>query len=104
MEEALKQIIDKLNSMDNKINSMDNKISSMDNKIGSMDKKINWHLESIEFKLDSVHDQTAELTEFRTETKENIEIVSKDVKFIKHKLHKTEEDVFDIKDYLKIVK
>lgn len=30
--------------------------------------------------------------------------ISKDVKFIKHKLHETEEDVFDIKDHLKIIK
>lgn len=83
MEEVLKQIIDKLNSMGKEINS---------------------RLDRIESKLDSVHAQTADLTEFRTETKENFEDVSKDVKFIKHKLHKTEEDVFDIKDYLKIVK
>lgn len=30
--------------------------------------------------------------------------ISKDVKFIKHKIHETEEDVFDIKDYLKIIR
>ncbi|WP_294378691.1 hypothetical protein [uncultured Clostridium sp.] len=30
--------------------------------------------------------------------------ISKDVKFIKHKIHETEEDVFDIKDHLKIIR
>ena len=29
---------------------------------------------------------------------------SKDVKFVKHKLRETEEDVFDIKDHLKLIK
>jgi len=90
VEDLLKQIIDKLNSMDKKLNSMDTDLNS--------------RLDRIEIKLDAVHDQTADLTEFRTETKDNMDIISKDVKFIKHKLHETEEDVFDIKDYLKIVK
>ena len=30
--------------------------------------------------------------------------ISKDLKFINHKLRETEEDVFDIKDHLKLVK
>jgi chromosome segregation ATPase len=33
-----------------------------------------------------------------------IKNIDKDVKFIKHKLHQTEEDVFDIKDHLKAIK
>lgn len=33
----------------------------------------------IEKKLDGVHDQTADLTEFRTETKQGIEAIQKDV-------------------------
>lgn len=33
-----------------------------------------------------------------------IKAIDKDIKFIKHKLHQTEEDVFDIKDHLKLIK
>lgn len=72
-----------------------------------LDEKLKPVLESqerIEKKLDSVVEQTADLTEFRTETRDNLDTISKDVKFIKHKLHETEEDVFDIKDHLKIIK
>ncbi|MDK2920156.1 MAG: hypothetical protein PWQ37_2889 [Candidatus Petromonas sp.] len=36
--------------------------------------------------------------------KSSIKSLSKDFRFIKHKLHQTEEDVFDIKDHLKIIK
>ena len=39
-----------------------------------------------------------------TEIYNSISSISKDLKFIKHKLHETEEDVFDIKDHLKLVK
>lgn len=111
LEELLKQILEKVNSMDDKIVSMDNKISSMDDKINSMDdrissmdNKISLRFDSLETKLKAIHDQTADLTEFRTETKDSLDNISKDVKFIKHKLHETEEDVFDIKDHLKIVR
>lgn len=34
----------------------------------------------------------------------NIEEMHKDIKFIKHKLHINEEEIFDIKDKLKLVK
>lgn len=58
----------------------------------------------IKGKVNSVYEQTAELTEFRTETKDGFSLVSKDIKFIKHKLRETEEDVFDIKDHFKLIK
>lgn len=44
------------------------------------------------------------IRDVRTETKNAFNNILKDVKFIKHKLHETEEDIFDIKDHLKIVK
>lgn len=37
-------------------------------------------------------------------TNEKMDNVSKDIKFVKHKIYKTEEEVFDIKDHLQIVK
>lgn len=61
-------------------------------------------VKEIKDKINTVYNQTADLTEFRTETKESFNSIHKDVKFIKHKLHETEEDVFDIKDHLKIIK
>ena len=66
--------------------------------------KMQSDITEIKEKINSVYDQTADLTEFRTETKYNFSCINKDVKYIKHKLHETEEDVFDIKDHLKIVK
>ena len=58
----------------------------------------------LENKLEAVHEQTTQLTEFRTETKMEIESLSQDVKFIKHKLHEIEVDVFNIRYHLKLVK
>jgi chromosome segregation ATPase len=86
MEQILKQILSELKEIKENQQAMQSDIAE------------------IKEKINSVYDQTADLTEFRTETKNAFNNISKDVKFIKHKLHETEEDVFDIKDHLKIVK
>lgn len=86
VESLLIQIIDNQNKMQSDITGMKSDITE------------------IKGKIDSVYEQTADLTEFRTETKEGFISLNKDVRFIKHKLHQTEEEVFDIKDKLKIVK
>ena len=81
-----------------------NKIESLLIQILENQTKMQSDITEIKEKINSVYDQTADLTEFRTETKDNFSSINKDVKFIKHKLHETEEDVFDIKDHFKIVK
>ncbi|WP_321833442.1 hypothetical protein [Clostridium butyricum] len=84
---------------------MDNsKIESLLLQILKNQESMQSDITEIKNKIDSVYEQTANLTEFRTETTDNFNSIAKDVKFIKHKLHETEEDVFDIKDHLKIIK
>lgn len=42
-------------------------------------KEVNNKLDNISIKIESVHDQTAYLTEFRTETKDSLDKISKEV-------------------------
>ncbi|MPM10415.1 hypothetical protein SDC9_56747 [bioreactor metagenome] len=86
IENLLMQILEKQTAMQSDISSMKSDLTE------------------IKEKVSTVYDQTADLTEFRTEIKETANNISKDVKFIKHKLYETEQDVFDIKDHLSIVK
>ena len=86
MEELLKQIIDKLNTLDDKITN------------------IEFGQSRIEKKLDIINDHTADLTEFRASTNGYLSEISKDVSFIKNKLHQNEEEIFDIKTYIKLAK
>ncbi|QUH26142.1 hypothetical protein [Serpentinicella alkaliphila] len=86
MEELLKQIIDKLNTLDDKITNIESGQTR------------------IEKKLDVIYDHTADLTEFRASTNGYLSEISKDVGFIKHKLHQNEEEIFDIKTYIKLAK
>lgn len=82
-------------------------LQQLNNKIENMDKKIDSHTESlneINRKLDSIYDQTADLTEFRTEMIDKTNEIVNDTQFIKHKLNRTEEDVFSIQNHLKLIK
>lgn len=63
-------------------------------------KDINTKVDRIEKKLDGVHEQTADLTEFRTETKQGIEGIQKDITKL---TNVTKTNCFEIAD-LKAVK
>lgn len=54
----------------------------------------------IEKKIDAIYDQTADLTEFRTETKESIDALGKDIKTV---INVTKTNCYDI-TYLKSAK
>lgn len=58
-------------------------------------KNINTKVESIEKKLDGVVEQTADLTEFRRETKDGIEAIKKDVSKL---TNVTKTNCFEIAD------
>ncbi len=70
IEKLLKQIFDNQNDMKNDISNIRTTQGSMQNDISSIKNDIS-HINS---KLDSVVDQTAGLTEFRTETDKNFRI------------------------------
>ena len=100
MDDVLKQILNKLDAMDNRFDAMDNRFDAMDNRFDTLQKG----QERIEKKLDAVYEHTADLTEFRTSTSGNLIEIRKDVSFIKHKIHQNEEENFDIKTCIKLVK
>ncbi|MFT8348789.1 hypothetical protein [Clostridium saccharoperbutylacetonicum] len=107
VESLLIQIIENQNKVQSDIVGMKSDITEMKSDISEMKLDITEmksDISEIKGKIDSVYEQTADLTEFRTETKEGFVSLNKDVRFIKHKIHQTEEEVFDIKDKLKIVK
>lgn len=86
---------------------MDNEVLEILKQIQAEQKQTNQRLTSleegqkrIEKKIDSVYDQTADLTEFRTQTKQGIEMLQKDINKL---TNVTKTNCFDIAD-LKAVK
>lgn len=90
MEDLLRQILSEIKSVNNRLDNIEGDVKDL--KEGQS---------RIEVKLDDLEPKNATR---HTEIFDKIDTVSKDVKFIKHKLHETEEDVFVIKDHLKLVK
>ena len=60
-------------------------------------------LKAVNEKVTAINDQTADLTEFRTDITIRLDNAAKDIKFIKHKITDNEQEIFDIKDHLKLV-
>lgn len=87
MEDVLKEILTKLSNIDAKIDTNHKEL------IDRLD-KLEDRFEDLEGKNATRHTEIYNISK----------LAAKDVKFIKHKLHETEEDVFDIKDHLKIIK
>lgn len=79
---------------------MDNEILELLKCMQKDIKDINTKVDRIEKKIDSVYDQTADLTEFRTETKDGIEAIKKDISKL---TNVTKTNCFEIAD-LKAVK
>jgi chromosome segregation ATPase len=111
-----------ISNMQGDISNMKNDISNMQGDISNLTTKVDKNtlvLEKIQDDvktLAEVHESYSEQIHRGKQIEEKalnerfdiIELattdISKDVKFIKHKLHQTEEDVFDIKDHLRIIK
>ncbi|KOF57902.1 hypothetical protein AGR56_05315 [Clostridium sp. DMHC 10] len=65
----------------------------MENKISNLEEG----QKRIEKKLDGVHEQTADLTEFKTETKQGIEEIKKDIHTLKNVTRTNCYDIADLK-------
>lgn len=79
---------------------MDNEILEILKDMQKDIKNINTKVDRIEKKLDGVHDQTADLTEFRTETKEGIGAIRNDISKL---TNVTKDNCFEIAN-LKAIK
>ena len=98
-----KEILDILKGMQNDMRSMQNDVRSMQNDIKLMNEKIiglETGQQRIEKKLDNVYNQTVDLTEFRTETKQGIENIEKDINKL---TNVTKTNCFEIAN-LKVIK
>ena len=90
------ELLEILKRLDNKFDNLENKFDKLENRFDKLEEG----QQRIEKKLDSVHDQTADLTEFRTETKDGLEAIKKDINKL---TNVTKTNCFEIAD-LKAVK
>ncbi len=83
------------------------KMQSDINDLKTNQKHFEEKLDRMESKLDVVADQVAGLTEFKAETTDMLAIIDKkldQIKFVKHKAFRNEEDLFNLKQAFKFKK
>lgn len=104
----IKDIKDDVNNISNRVNNVDNKVNKNTILLEKMDSNLKLLAEGHETVLHQLGTSSEENNSNINDRLEVIElstkVISKDVKYVKHKIHETEEDVFDIKDHLKIIK
>lgn len=80
---AVKEEVDPINQslekMDSRLDKMGNELGKMDNKLQKMDSK----LDRIEKRVNATFEQTAVLSEFRTETNERLDSIENAIKDIR---------------------
>lgn len=101
------EILEILKSMHDDIKELKSDVQGLKSDVQEVKtdvKELKIDVKELNRKMDNVYEQTAGLTEFRTETNTRLNNIEKDTGFIKHKLNRTEEDVYNIQSHLQIIK
>ncbi|MBS4535171.1 hypothetical protein GOQ29_05995 [Clostridium sp. D2Q-14] len=75
-------------------------LTQMQNQINNIESDT----KEIKTKVDSITEQTANLTEFRTQANTKLDKISDDVEFLKHQEYETKQDLFSIKRNIRSTK
>lgn len=101
------KILNLLQEMQSGMQHMQSDITDMKTEITGMKAEITDIKASqnrLEKKLDDVYNQTADLTEFRTEANTKLDKISDDIEFLKHEEYQTKQDIFKLKKNLEVIK
>ena len=74
LKEGQTRLEHRLERVENRVESVENRLESVENRLESVENR----LESVENKLDAVYEQTAILTEFRTEANMKLDKLMED--------------------------
>ncbi len=94
MEQVLNQILTELKELNNKVSILEKN----QEQLTKNQEQFAEGQARIEKKLDAVYDQTAELTEFRTETRQNLNAISDNIRFLLHKEMENEKEIYLLKE------
>lgn len=122
MEEILKEILGEIKNINTRLDSMDTRLNNLEDGQKSISFDIKELKENTEVQFKITNGLITGATNKIDDLKSNIDNIDaknankhlelygtinelhKDIKFIKHKIHVNEEEIFDIKDHLKLVK
>ena len=100
LDDKVNKLDDKVNKLDEKVSALDSRVSNLENEVSKLSVKttgLEAGQKEILRVLNNVQDQTANLTEFETETRESLGR-------IEYKINRTDNDVINLKNNFKVIK
>lgn len=107
MEEVLQQVLlelknvaSRLDGIDNRFDNIDNHLAGIDNRLEAIDNRltsVEVELKEVHRKTDIIYNQTANLTEFRTETNQNFTSLRRDMTAVEAVTAKNWSDIAHLK-------
>ena len=100
LDDKVNKLDDKVNKLDDKVSALDSRVSNLENEVSKLSVKttgLEAGQKEILRVLNNVQDQTANLTEFETETRESLGR-------IEYKINRTDNDVINLKNNFKVIK
>jgi chromosome segregation ATPase len=115
IDKRFEQIDKRFEQIDKRFEQIDKRFEQIDEHFNKLEGEVQDNREEIkklEEKLTSQHDMTREelkkeISYVYTEARDidkKVDSISKDVKFIKHKEFQNEQELFELKDQLKVIK
>lgn len=104
------EIFDLLNKMysdlTQKIDNVNSEMQEIEQSIKKLDTKMDKGFDEVNVRIDTLSIGIGKMitNEVAEELSDQLRIIKSDVKFVKHKVQETEEDVFTIQSHLKIIK
>jgi len=100
-------VLKKLDSMDQRLGNLDNGQQEIKTDVAILKSdmtEVKSDVKELSRKMDVVYEQTAGLTEFRTEANRKLDDIANTVDFLTHKESQTEKEIFVIKKNISLGK
>ena len=102
-DKVLNLILSKIEDLDSKVEDLDSKVEDLDSKFVRLDSKVdsfrdetNETLARIEKRVNATFDQVGGLSEFRTETKTQLDNIESDMSYYARKQIENEKEIYKL--------
>ena len=92
MEERMGSIEVRMDGMEKRMGSIEVRMDGMEKRMATKD-----DVKELSRRMNAIYEQTAMLTEFRTETNNKLGDISNTIEFLMHKSSQTEKEIYTIK-------
>lgn len=106
MDKNNNDLFELMTKMYSEMQELKTEVKGIKTDVKNLDVKIDKGFDSVNNRIDNLFTDLGKMVtnEVADELSDQLKIIKSDVKFVKHKVQETEEDVFTIQSHLKIIK